>query len=307
MIVAKSGLLTTVQDLGRWGYQSFGVSVAGPMDRFSHRLANLLVGNSTSAAGLEITLLGPDIEFQDDVRCAVTGAEFEIFVDDNRMPLNAAWIVPKSAHLRFGERRRGARAYLAIAGGLDVPQVLGSRATHLATGMGGYRGRHLQAGDRLKIGQASSTQLSRMLQIQSVLSLPSKNIRLRVILGPQDQMFSKEALLTFQSSRYQVSSESNRMGYRLLGPSIASDKADQLLSDATPMGSIQVPASGKPIILMADGQTAGGYPKIATVITADLPLAGQLMPGDWITFDVCDRETAVTALIEQEQKLLSIS
>jgi antagonist of KipI len=110
MIVAKSGLLTTVQDLGRWGYQSFGVSVAGPMDRFSHRLANLLVGNSTSAAGLEITLLGPDIEFQDDVRCAVTGAEFEIFVDDNRMPLNAAWIVPKSAHLRFGERRRGARA-----------------------------------------------------------------------------------------------------------------------------------------------------------------------------------------------------
>jgi antagonist of KipI len=307
MIVAKSGLLTTVQDLGRWGYQSFGVSVAGPMDRFSHRLANLLVGNSTSAAGLEITLLGPDIEFQDDVRCAVTGAEFEIFVDDNRMPLNAAWIVPKSAHLRFGERRRGARAYLAIAGGLDVPQVLGSRATHLATGMGGYRGRHLQAGDRLKIGQASSTQLSRMLQIQSVLSLPSKNIRLRVILGPQDQMFSKEALLTFQSSRYQVSSESNRMGYRLLGPSIASDKADQLLSDATPMGSIQVPASGKPIILMADGQTAGGYPKIATVITADLPLAGQLMPGDWITFDVCDRETAVTTLIEQEQKLLSIS
>ena len=307
MIVAKSGLLTTVQDLGRWGYQSFGVSVAGPMDRFSHRLANLLVGNSTSAAGLEITLLGPDIEFQDDVRCAVTGAEFEIFVDDNRMPLNAAWIVPKSAHLRFGERRRGARAYLAIAGGLDVPQVLGSRATHLATGMGGYRGRHLQAGDRLKIGQASSTQLSRMLQIQSVVSLPSKNIRLRVILGPQDQMFSKEALLTFQSSRYQVSSESNRMGYRLLGPSIASDKADQLLSDATPMGSIQVPASGKPIILMADGQTAGGYPKIATVITADLPLAGQLMPGDWITFDVCDRETAVTALIEQEQKLLSIS
>jgi antagonist of KipI len=307
MIVAKSGLLTTVQDLGRWGYQSFGVSVAGPMDRFSHRLANLLVGNSTSAAGLEITLLGPDIEFQDDVRCAVTGAEFEIFVDDNRMPLNAAWIVPKSAHLRFGERRRGARAYLAIAGGLDVPQVLGSRATHLATGMGGYRGRHLQAGDRLKIGQASSTQLSRMLQIQSVVSLPSKNIRLRVILGPQDQMFSKEALLTFQSSRYQVSSESNRMGYRLLGPSIASDKADQLLSDATPMGSIQVPASGKPIILMADGQTAGGYPKIATVITADLPLAGQLMPGDWITFDVCDRETAVTTLIEQEQKLLSIS
>ena len=307
MIVAKAGLLTTVQDLGRWGYQSFGVSVAGPMDRLSHRLANLLVGNSSSAAGLEITLLGPDIEFQDDVRCAVTGAEFEIFVDDNRMPLNAGWIVPKGAHLRFGDRRRGARAYLAIAGGLDVPQLLGSRATHLATGMGGYRGRHLQAGDRLEIGQASSTQLSRMHQIQSVVSLPSKNIRLRVILGPQDQMFSKEALLTFQSSRYQVSSESNRMGYRLLGPSIASDKADQLLSDATPMGSIQVPASGKPIILMADGQTAGGYPKIATVITADLPLAGQLMPGDWITFDVCDRETAVTALIEQEQKLLSIS
>ena len=307
MIVVKGGLLTTVQDLGRWGYQSFGVSEAGPMDRISHRFANLLVGNSTSAAGLEITLLGPDVEFQDDVRCAVTGAEFKIFVDGNQMPLNAAWIVPKGAHLRFGDRRRGARAYLAIAGGLDVPQLLGSRATHLATGMGGYRGRHLQAGDRLKIGQASSGQLSRMHQVQSVISLPTENIRLRVILGPQDQMFSKEALLTFQSSRYQVSPESNRMGYRLLGSSITSDKADQLLSDATPMGSIQVPASGKPIILMADGQTAGGYPKIATVITAGLPLAGQLMPGDWITFDLCDRETAVTALIEQEQKLLSIS
>ncbi len=307
MIVAKGGLLTTVQDLGRWGYQSFGVSVAGPMDRISHRFANLLVGNSASAAVLEITLLGPDIEFQEDVRCAVAGAEFEVFVGDNRMPLNATWSVPKGARLRFGDRRRGARAYLAIAGGLDVPQLLGSRATHLATGMGGYRGRHLQAGDRLKIGQASSGQLSRMHQVQSVMSLPSENIRLRVILGPQDQMFSKEALLTFQSSRYQVSPESNRMGYRLLGSSITSDKADQLLSDATPMGSIQVPASGKPIILMADGQTAGGYPKIATVITADLPLAGQLMPGDWITFDLCDRETAVTALIEQEQKLLSIS
>lgn len=307
MIVAKGGLLTTVQDLGRWGYQSFGVSVAGPMDRIAHRFANLLVGNSASAAVLEITLLGPDIEFQEDVRCAVAGAEFEVFVDDNRMPRNAAWPVPKGARLRFGDRRRGARAYLAIAGGLDVPQLLGSRATHLATGMGGYRGRHLQAGDRLKIGQASSGQLSRMHQVQSLMSLPTENIRLRVILGPQDQMFSKEALLTFQSSRYQVSPESNRMGYRLLGSSITSDKADQLLSDATPMGSIQVPASGKPIILMADGQTAGGYPKIATVITADLPLAGQLMPGDWITFDLCDRETAVTALIEQEQKLLSIS
>jgi antagonist of KipI len=307
MIVAKGGLLTTVQDLGRWGYQSFGVSVAGPMDRISHRFANLLVGNLASAAVLEITLLGPDIEFQDNVLCAVTGAEFEIFVDDNRMPLNAPWVVPKGDHLRFGECRRGARAYLAIAGGLDVPQQLGSRATHLATGMGGYRGRQLQAGDRLKIGQASSTKLSRIHQVQSVVSLPSEDTRLRVILGPQDQMFSKEALLTFQSSRYQVSPESNRMGYRLLGSSITSDKADQLLSDATPMGSIQVPASGKPIILMADGQTAGGYPKIATVITADLPLAGQLMPGDWITFDVCDRETAVTALIEQEQKLLSIS
>ena len=307
MIVAKGGLLTTVQDLGRWGYQSFGVSVAGPMDRISHRFANLLVGNSASAAVLEITLLGPDIEFQEDVRCAVAGAEFDVFVDDNRMPLNVAWPVPKGARLRFGDRRRGARAYLAIAGGLDVPQLLGSRATNLATGMGGYRGRHLQAGDRLNIGQASSGQLSRTHQVQSVMSLPSENIRLRVILGPQDQMFSKEALLMFQSSRYQVSPESNRMGYRLLGPSITSDKADQLLSDATPMGSIQVPASGKPILLMADGQTAGGYPKIATGITADLPLAGQLMPGDWITFDLCDRETAVTALIEQEQKLLSIS
>jgi antagonist of KipI len=290
--ILRPGMLTTVQDLGRWGHQHEGVPVAGPMDWYSHSVANRLVGNPDGAAALEVTLLGPELTANADILCAVAGAIFELSCEGQPVPQGAPFTVSRGARLRFGARSAGARATLAVAGGLDVDAVLGSRATSLISRMGPLAGRPVAAGDTLPIGSLHRPDRRSPRR----LPLPREGTRLRVMLGPHADWFTEDAIAALRRGRYFVTQESNRMGYRLDGAVLARAQTTDMLSDATPMGSLQVPPSGLPILLMADRQTTGGYPKIATVITADLPLAGQLAPGDWIEFVPCSRAMAIDAL-----------
>src|SRR5262245_5664792 len=304
--VIKPGMLTTVQDLGRWGLQARGVPVAGPMDPWSHRLANALVGNDRAAATLEITLVGPELEFDDERLAAVAGAEFELAVDDRPAPWNTPFLVPAGSRLRFRMRERGVRAYLAVAGGIAVPPILGSRATHVVSGLGGLGGRPLRVGDRLPLGDESSARRPAPAVERPVVPFPAGNASVRVLPGPQTEYFAADALDVLESGPYVIAQNSDRMGFRLSGPALAHSRGADIISDATPLGVLQVPASGQPILLMADRPTAGGYPKIATVITADLALAGQLGPGDAIAFSVCTPREAMAALIAQERFVMAV-
>jgi antagonist of KipI len=305
--VIKPGMLTTVQDRGRWGLQSRGVPVAGPMDPVSHRLANALVGNDADAAALEITLLGPELEFEVERVIAVAGADFDMTLDSKPVAMNAPFIVSAESRLRFGARRLGARAYLAVAGGIAIPPTLGSRSTHLISALGGFEGRALRAGDRLPLGDpAHAPRRTAPALGESLVPLPDHHARIRVLPGPQADYFAPDAFDLLQSKPYVVGQNSDRMGFRLSGPRLTHARGADIISDATPLGVLQVPASGQPILLMADRQTSGGYPKIATVVSADISVAGQLGPGDTIQFVVCDMREAMAALIAQERALMAI-
>jgi antagonist of KipI len=306
LLVLKPGMLTTIQDRGRWGWQSRGVPVAGPMDPCAHRVANALVGNDVAAASLEITLLGPELSFEDERLAAIAGAQFDVDVDDRPAPWNAAFLIPAGAHVRFRARRHGVRAYLAIAGGVDVAPILGSRSTHVVSAMGGMDGRALRAGDRVPLGDRSTTRRAAPALEAPIVPLPQGEAAVRVLPGPQRDYFAPNALETLQSRPYVIAQNSDRMGFRLAGPQIAHARGADIISDATPLGVLQVPASGQPILLMADRQTAGGYPKLATVITADMAVAGQLGPGDSIRFAVCTPREAMAALIVQERALMTL-
>ena len=293
MTVIRAGMLTTVQDLGRWGTQHLGVPVAGPMDWYSHRLANAILGNPEDAAALELTMLGPELSSDAETMCAVAGAEFELTAGDRRVRMHEPFVLRSGERLRFGSRGSGARATLAVSGGFLVAPVMASRSTSLSSRLGPFGGRALKVGDVLPIS-TRRTVVGRHGGRQT--AIPRGGARLRVILGPHESRFSEAAQRLFAGARYTVTPESNRMGYRLDGPRLEHAGSVELLSDATPLGSIQVPSSGCPILLMADRQTTGGYPKIATVITADLPIAGQLAPGDWVEFEPCSRAAALEAL-----------
>ena len=318
-------MLTTVQDVGRWGFQSSGVPVAGPMDPVSHRLANALIGNDRHAALLEVTLLGPELEFEDERLVAVAGADFDLILDGRQVPSHAPFTVSAGSRLRFGARRLGARAYLAFSGGIAVTPALGSRSTHLVSRMGGLGGRALVAGDRLPLGvppgvrsrfsrsgddhpaeRKSRSDPGVLSPQQAIVALPEGHATLRVLPGPQADYFSPDALVVLQSAPYVVAPNSDRMGFRLEGPRLTHARGADIISDATPLGVLQVPASGQPILLMADRQTTGGYPKIATVIAADMTVAGQLAPADTISFVVCTPHDALTALIAQERALMAV-
>jgi antagonist of KipI len=301
LTVIRPGMLTTVQDLGRWGSQAHGVPVAGPMDLYSHKAANRLVGNSEHAAAIEVTLIGPALTAGADVVCAVAGAHFDLRIDGQPAPTHAPFVLQASRTLRFGNRLAGARVTLAVRGGIDVPPLFGSRSTSIISRMGPFGGRALVAGDVLTIGDDGNAKTSGATP--RPLPLPQGGARVRVMLGPHDDLFTSAARETLVSARYRVTPQSNRMGYRLEGPPLRHVGGADILSDATPIGSLQVPASGQPILLMADRQTTGGYAKIATVITADLPIAGQLAPGDWIEFSAIGRTDALDALKQQEARL----
>ncbi|HXE81508.1 MAG TPA: biotin-dependent carboxyltransferase family protein [Vicinamibacterales bacterium] len=300
--VRRAGLLTSIQDGGRWGHQAIGVPTAGPMDAWSHRLANLLAGNAATAAALEITATGPDLEFDAPARVAIAGAEFEGTLDGSPWSSPVVLDVRGGSRLTFGVRRRGFRAYLAVAGSLDVPPVLGSRSTDLRSGIGGLDGRPLRDGDTLVV---STDRTSRRHAVSPpALRLPESGAcRLRVIPGPDAD--PPDAFRVLIEHQFTVSPQSDRMGYRLRGVPVPSDRAPRL-STPVAMGAIQLPPDGNPVLLMAERQTTGGYPIVAVVISADLPLAGQLAPGDRASFSPCTEEAALAALIAREQPLLAL-
>jgi KipI family sensor histidine kinase inhibitor len=302
--VQRPGLFTTIQDSGRWGHQSIGVSVCGSLDSTAHRTANALVGNEPHAATIEATVIGPELRVEADATIAVSGGDLGAAVDGSPLALNTATRLRAGSVLQFRGRRAGARASIAFDGGIAVPPVLGSRATHALTRLGGLNGRPLATADRVPLGVPPRTRARRPLEVDR--PVVAGGVRVRVLPGPQDDFFADEAFARLQSSRFVVSPHSDRMGFRLQGARIPRLIGGEMISDATFTGAIQVPASGEPILLMADRQTTGGYPQIATVITADLPLAAQLAPGDWIEFLICSRTEAIKALVEQEGKILAL-
>jgi KipI family sensor histidine kinase inhibitor len=277
----EPGLLTTVQARGRAGYRRFGVPVAGPLDPEAHAEANRIVGNPEDAATLEGTIAGPTLRLLASITFAVTGGDLGAVL--HRADLGE-WPVPLGATVRaragnvlaFTRRRAGARAYVALAGGIDVPIVLGSRATDVGAGFGGFMGRPLRAGDSLSLGQRAQGPPG----AGAAWSAPAARVTVRVVLGPQDDHFAEAVRKRFLQEPWRVASTSDRAGFRLEGPALAHRGPSEIVSDGLVPGAIQVPPDGAPIVVMADGPTTGGYPKIATVVSADLPLLAQLVPGE---------------------------
>ncbi len=303
--VLAGGLLTTVQDCGRDGLQAFGVPVSGAMDTYSLQWANKLVGNDRCLAALEMTLHGPSLRANAHILVAVTGGVFTVAVNGRPVPQWEAVCLAPGDELTCGVAVRGARAYLAVAGGLAVPQVMGSRSTFLRGQVGGLDGRALRTGDTVPVGECEERALLAGCFVpKSLLApLPLAVNTVRVMSGPQDDLFSREAVLLLEQGEYEVGVESDRMAYRLQGSPLMRRADTAIVSEGIAPGSIQMPPSGQPIVMLADRQTVGGYPKIATVIGADLPLLGQLKSGDKIRFETVTYQKALMLRCEQEEKL----
>ncbi len=282
--VLRPGLLTTVQDLGRSGYQKYGVPASGAMDQTALRVANILVGNPQGAAGLEFTILGPSLCFPADTAVALTGARHSARLDGQAVPWYQSFMVRAGQVLDVQEAVEGFRGYLAVSGGIDVPPLLNSRATCLSAKLGGVEGRKLAEGDRLPLGASRTAPLIGCVPPAGWAVTREDPTVVRVVLGPQADAFTEEGRRLFLSAVYEVTPEVDRMGCRLDGPSIPHVAGADIISDWIPPGGIQVPGSGKPIILLADRQTTGGYTKLATVIGPDLGLVAQSRPGDKLRF-----------------------
>jgi antagonist of KipI len=299
--VIRPGLLTTVQDLGRWGKQRYGMVVGGAMDTFALRMANLLVGNDEGAAALEMTLLGPTLQFEQNAFIALCGGEFHAKLDNNTMPIWRPVFVKKGTSLNFGSTVSGTRGYLAIAGGIDVPLVLGSRSTYLHGKFGGYEGRALQEGDLLiaKPTLAVSPQ-NYNWRIGSLAPAYDDGPTLRVILSSEFKWLTPKSQEQLFAAEFEVTPQSDRMGYRLSGPRLELTSPRELISEAVCPGTIQVPADGQPLLLMADCATTGGYPKAACVVSVDLPLAAQLRPGSKLRFEAISLAEAQSLIRQRE-------
>jgi biotin-dependent carboxylase-like uncharacterized protein len=306
--VLEPGLLTTVQDRGRYGYQRFGVPVSGAMDTFSLRAANILAGNDQNAACLEMTASGPKLRFLRDTLIAVTGGDLGFTLDGEPMPRWCSVRVQKDSVLASEGVQDGFRAYLALAGGIEVPVVMGSRSTYLKSGIGGFQGRALKAGDRLSVLPLEPGRELRERRLPEDLEPVhyGHDHEIRAILGPQDSAFTSEAIATLLEAKYTVSATSDRVGYRLEGPILRHKRGPDIISDGSPLGAIQVPGDGLPIILLADRGPTGGYTKIATVISSDVGRIAQAAPGDTVSFKKVTIEEAQAVLREEESLLRSL-
>ena len=280
--VVKPGLQTTVQDLGRQGFQQFGVSPSGAMDSYSMQIANILVGNTVGKAVLEASLIGPQLEALSDMTIAVCGGNFSLRVEGHDVPMWRSFLLKQGQILSLGTSKQGIRAYLAISGGIDVPSVLDSKSTFLNGGFGGHEGRALRVGDIL-YGDPSLRKPYKLLH-SDLIPEYKKQMEVRVILGPHQHRFTEQSLRRFFTEPFIITPQSNRMGYQLTGPKLEHTEGPDIISDPIPRGGIQVPASGQPIILMADRQTTGGYTRIGTVISSDIPLLAQAIPGTTAKF-----------------------
>jgi antagonist of KipI len=315
--IIKPGMLTTIQDIGRKGYQKYGVIESGAMDHFSIKAANILVGNSEEEAALEMTILGSTIQFEENSLIAITGGNISVSIDEIPIPLWRPILVKGGSTLKFGSVTKGSRAYLSVAGGFDIPVEMGSRSTYLRAGIGGYKGRALQAGDVITLRR--NTELSKEISSYSFHSIDksfiasnktiSPNIKpiyakkpmIRVIPGAHHNLFNEESRHLFFSKAYKIQLDSDRMGFRLEGPPLSLSNPQEILSEVVSFGTVQVPSNGQPIVLMADHQTTGGYPKIAQVISVDLPVLSQLNFGSEVYFQEVSLEEAQKLYIEREK------
>ncbi|MGN0568639.1 MAG: biotin-dependent carboxyltransferase family protein [Acutalibacteraceae bacterium] len=303
MNIISPGLLTTVQDLGRFGYMESGFSPCGAMDSFSARLANILVDNSERDGVLEMTMIGVTAVFDEDNIIAITGAEFAPKINGVEVPMNSAVRINSGDVLECGSAIAGCRGYLAVAGGFDIAPVMGSMSTNLKCGIGGFHGRKLVAGDIIPL-RHSQDRLYGMSSRSLELKSDSRQVKtIHVIFGPQDDYFSQSSKDTFCSEIYKVTAQSDRMGIKLDGASVEAIDGVDIISDGIALGSVQIPSSGKPIIMMADRQTTGGYAKVATVITADIPVLAQMRPGDSLKFQKVDLNYARNRIKENERIL----
>lgn len=318
--VIKPGLLTTVQDLGRFGFQKYGIIVSGVMDQFSHRISNLLVGNEENEPTLELTLLGPTIEFKKNALISICGGDLSPTIDGKPVRLWRSVFVKKGSILRFGPCKIGCRAYLAVAGGFKIPTIMNSKSTYLRAEIGGFNGRALQAGDQLEFGSPSdlSTRIiehpgkksanQQFVEMEwtvaaDLIPIHQNKSTIRVMKGRQFHLFTKESQNKLFHEPFEVTAQSDRMGYRLKGPKLTLQNAAEMISEAVNFGTIQVPSDGNPIVLLADRQTTGGYPKIGQIATVDLPLMAQAKPGDSIKFTEISRDEAQHLLLEREKKI----
>jgi antagonist of KipI len=318
-IVRRAGFLTSVQDLGRTGFRQFGVPTSGALDSFALRVANLLVGNDEGAAGLEITLGGLQLRFEDERIVAWCGGEFDVQIGSRALPAGHVARLQRGDELKFGRPQIGCRSWLAISGGIDVPVILGSRSTDLRANFGGLEGRVVHDGDPVPLGrvqrsssfaeatadrQAAATEnISSWTAPHDWARPASRHPNLRLVRGVDWSRFNDATIQRFTNQQFNVSPDSDRMGVRLDGPELKRDDETDLISEAVAPGTIQVPPSGKPILLLGDCQTIGGYPKIAHVITVDFGVAAQLRAGDRVRFSEVSLQDAHRLFLERERDL----
>ena len=308
--IVRAGPLTSVQDLGRVGHRAFGVSTGGALDHFATRIANLIIGNSPETALLEITLGGTRLRFDDTRRVAWCGGDFAVTIDETLIPAGRSALIKAGEELKIGGNRRGCRVWLAISGGIELENVLDSRSTDLRAGFGGYAGRALRDGDEIPLGKhprpSSETALlaSWSAPREWVLSARSAP-RLRVTRGAEWEMLTQKARNAFWRTEFRVGAQADRMGALLEGSELARRYRSELLSEAVVRGTVQLTNDGHPILLFGDCQTIGGYPKIAHVITVDLPVAAQLSQGDVVGFEEVTTREAI-ALFQARQRELEL-
>lgn len=309
LTILKPGLLTTIQDRGREEYRKFGVSVSGTMDPLSFRIANILVGNEENTAVLEVTLVGPTIRFDAETLFTVTGGNLSPQLNNEEIPMWTAIKAKPGDELTFGKYQHGARAYIAFAGGIAVPEVMGSKSTFMRGEYGGLEGRALKRGDTIPLGEPSiaiDTIRGRRLRHQDIPDFKTERA-IRFIFGPHTSAFEEDSIRAFLTEPFIVSNASDRMGYRLEGGTLQHKGVADIISDFITIGTIQVPGSGQPIIHMADCGTSGGYTKLGVIISEDIPYIAQKKPGDKLTFTNVSVDFAQDTMIERENLLRDIN
>lgn len=321
--VLRAGLLASIQDLGRHGYQKYGIIVSGAMDVYSLRIANLLVGNDEGEGVVEVTLMGPSLKMEKNTLFAITGGDLSPTIDGRPVPMWRPVYVRQDSILNFGACKSGCRSYLAVAGGYGIPVVMGSKSTYLRAGIGGFQGRSLQAGDVLPTSTLDAT--AKRLLKQFIGKKPSasfvstswyvgedyiprdvQNIVVRITAGNQFSQFADSSQKQLVECSFEIKTQSDRMGYRLSGPVLTLKKPLEMISEAVTFGTVQVPSDGNPIILLADRQTAGGYPKIAQTALADLPVIAQARPGNKIHFRKISLDEAEELYLARENDIQKI-
>lgn len=317
--ISKPGLLTTVQDLGRPGYQQYGIVVGGALDSFAARAVNLCVGNDDNAALLEMAQTGPDLVFDRDTLIAWGGGDFEPRIGGQPVPRDRPVRVAAGETISFGPAKAGLRAWMAVAGGIDVPLVMGSRTTYRRAGIGGHQGRPLVAGDALKLFAPSGWARDLLVSLQAggrrsvawtvrpeTMGRPAKPGVVRALRGPECDWFTKAAQQTFFSASWKTTNEADRMGVRLNGPALERRHEGDMISSSVNAGTVQVPPAGQPIVLLPSRQSIGGYPRLASVVSVDLGRLTQLRPGDTVKFEETTLAVAHDLYLARERDLTRV-